>query len=61
MRMRLPRWGAEMTICRSGSKNATFPPMTRIHVKPNRMRVSLVNRWITSRLLTDQLYRITPR
>jgi hypothetical protein len=35
--------------------------MTRIHVKPNRMRVSLVNRWITSRLLTDQLYRITPR
>ena len=44
MRMRLPRWVSEMTICRSGSKNAMFPPMTRLRVKPNLMLISLVVR-----------------
>ena len=32
MRMRLPRWVSERTICRSGSKNAMFPPMTIVRV-----------------------------
>ena len=33
-----------MTIRRSGSKNAMFPPMTRLRVKPNLMLISLVVR-----------------